>query len=68
MHQLVFTSPLVEVARDTAQTLARVGQCQSRCFERLPFLQMVLRVILVDACEEIVVFRIVGDYLQAVIA
>ena len=46
----------------------RVAQGEGRGGEGLAALQVVLRVVLVDACEEVVVVGIVGDHLQAVVA
>ena len=36
--------------------------------ERLGLLQVVFRVVFVDTCKEVVVLRVVGDHLQAVVA
>ena len=68
MHHHVFASPLVEVARDARQSALRVAQRHLRCYERLAFLQVIFRIVRVDASEKVVVFRIVGINLQLKIA
>ena len=68
MSQLVVTSPLVEVTTDTRETFLRETQCHSWRDEGLALLQVIGRVIRIDASKEIVVIRIVSLDLQLVVA
>ena len=68
MHQHVLTSPLMEVTGNTRESLLGESQCQLGSDECLTLLQVILRVILIDTSEEIVVLCIVRIYLQPVVA
>ena len=67
MHQHVLTSPLMEVTGNTRESLLGESQCQLGSDERLTLLQVILRVVLIDTSEEIVVLCIVRIHLQPVV-
>ncbi len=68
VHQFVFTSPLMEVARGTAESLIGIGECQDGSDKGLSLGQLVFRVVFIDAGIQIVVFCIVGLHLEAIVA
>ena len=66
--QTVVAAPAVEVAADTAQTLTGVGQCQRRSDELFALGQIIGRVFLVYAGEEVVIVRVVGVEHEFIVA
>ena len=68
VHQFVLASPAVEVAAHTAQSLLAVGEGCDGSGEGLALGQVILRIVLVDAGKELVVFRLIGHGTQLVVA
>ena len=68
MHELVLTSPLVEIARCTTQSLTAKGKGKHWCNECLAFGKLIFRCFLVDTSEELVELVVVGIQAQLIIA
>ena len=68
MSEDILAPPLMEIAASTTQSLGRIGQCQRRSLESLSLLEMILRVVAVDASKEVMVFRIICHRLQLIVA
>jgi len=63
----ILASPAVEVTAHAGESLFGEGQGQGRCDEGLATAQMVFRIGLINACEEVVIAAVVGDSAQFVV-
>ena len=68
MSEDILTSPFMEIATCATQTFCRISQSESWSLESLTFLQMILRILLIDTGKEVVKFRIVGNRFQLIVA
>ena len=68
MGQTVLASPLMEVARRSRQSFVGEGEGEGRCGECLALPQMIETVVGVDSGNKAMIFRVVGDNLQFVVA
>ena len=66
--EFVLAAPAVEVAAHSAESLLAVRERCDWRHEGLVLLQMILRVVVVDAGEELVILRLVGHGAQLVVA
>ena len=67
MSQLIVAAPFVEITAHARETLLRETQGNGWRNECFAFLQMIVRIIWIDACKEIVEIGIIGLHLQLVV-